>query len=243
MELIGKNEIKGAIELLLDFVGERYARFSQDVYLISARYHQIEKEKIRNIINRQDYELEISSIRASLLEIINSMEGLGEENFKKKRSADEIKDEIEKLERRFFKCRKTNSNIKSNQTRLREKNEIAREFGQIFIDYPELIEGFYATKEEGVISGISNRYKRVPDNSGIDFFESISTNDLGNFTKCCIVNALAEILYSGQLQMGDETRINKILDDLYPNSFQTVRISITRVSAEVEYFLNYQVNQ
>ncbi|MBK7871604.1 MAG: hypothetical protein IPJ74_13495 [Saprospiraceae bacterium] len=236
LDLIGQDELEETIALLLDFVSKRYARFSPEVYLISGRFSQVEKEKRQNTIPRSDYNLEINSIRKSLLEIINSLEGLGEENFKRKKEEKEIIAQIQELENRYFQCRKRAKSIQSNPTRLREKNEITRELSQIFIDYPELIQNYFGTNNEGIISGIANRYKRLPELPGIDFFESISKGDLGNFTKCCIANALAEILYSGQLRMGDDNRISKILDDLYPNSYQTVRLSITRVSAELDYF-------
>jgi hypothetical protein len=78
---------------------------------------------------------------------------------------------------------------------------------------------------------------------GIDFFESVIDVEMGNFTKCCIANALVEIIYTGQLHIQedhrtvpDNIRIARILDRLFPNSFQTVKLSITRVSAELDYF-------
>ena len=236
LNLIGQDELEETIALLLDFVSKHYARFSTEVYLISGRYSQVEKEKRQNAIPRSDYNLEINSIRKSLVDIINSMEGLGEDNFKQKKDKNEIIAQITALENRFFQCRKKAKCIQSNPTRLREKNDIARELSQIFIDYPDLIQNYYGTNNDGVITGIANRYKRLPELTGIDFFESISKIELGNFTKCCITNALAEILYSGQLRVGDEKRISKILDELYPNSYQTVRLSVLRVSAELDYF-------
>jgi len=237
MTLISKGEVNEVINLLLDFVNKHYARFAPEVYLISARFNQVEQENRLNTIPRNDYNLEMNSIRKSLIEIIQTMEGFNEENYKKKKSVQEVVAHLTELSSRFHQSRKKAKTIQSNPTRLREKNEISREIGQIFIDYPELIQQYYGVQDEGIISGIANRYKRLPELSGIDFFESISGNDLGNFTKCCIVNALAEILYTGQLRIGDDKRVSKVLDDLFPNSFQTVKLSITRVSAELDYFI------
>ena len=103
-------------------------------------------------------------------------------NYKKKKDKGEILALISELESRFNQCRKKAKTIQSNPTRLREKNEISREMGQVFLDYPKLIQSFYGTNSEGVITGIANHYKRLPELNGIDFFESISKNELGNFT-------------------------------------------------------------
>lgn len=235
--LISQGEVKEVIEILLDFVDKHYARFTPEVFLISSRFNQVEKEKRTGTIPRADLNIEMSSITRGLLEIIDSMEGLSESNYKKKESKEQVLVQIKDLQIRFDQCRKKAHAIQNNSTRLREKNEISRKMGDVFIDFPDLIQSFYGTQEEGIITGIANRYKKVPELSGIDFFESVPKNELGNFTKCCIVNALAEIIYSGQMRIGDEKRVEKILVDLFPNSYQTVKLSITRVSAELDYFL------
>lgn len=237
MTLISQGEVKKVIDTLLDFVDKYYARFATEVYLISSRFNQVEKENRMGTIPRSDYNIEMASIQKSLIDIINTLEGISDADYKKKKDKAEILALIEALEVRFSQSRKKAKTILSNPTRLREKNEISREMGQVFLDHPDLILRFYGTNDEGVITGIANRYKRLPELDGIDFFESVSKNDLGNFTKCCIVNAVAEILYTGQLRIGDDKRIAHILDDLFPRSYQTVKLSITRVSGELDYFL------
>ena len=235
--LIHQGEIQELLRILLDFVDKHYTRFASEIYLISSRYNQVLKEKRLGIIPISDYKLEINSITKNLLEIVNSLEGFEESNFKKKKSKEQVLDAISELDARFNLSRTKMKTIQSNPTRLREKNEIARELGEIFINHPELIQNFHKTTSEGIITGIANRYKRVPELSGIDFFETVASKDLGNFTKCSIVNALAEIIYTGQLMVGDDQRISKILDQLFQSSFQTVKLSITRVSGELDYFL------
>lgn len=237
MTLIRQGEIKETIDKLIEFVDQHYTRITPDVYLISARFNQISKENNLGTLPRNDFNLELNSITNSLLEIIGSIEGLKNENFKKKKSKEEVLALITELETRFNNSRRKAKTIQSNPTRLREKNDIARELGEIFINHSDLIQSFYGTKSEGIIIGIANRYKRIPEVNGIDFMESVAGNDLGNFTKCCIVNALAEIIYTGQLRIGDDQRMANILDILFPNSFQTVKLSITRVSAELDYFI------
>ena len=237
VDLISQGSLQDAINLLLQFTETHYTRFAPDIYLISSRFNQVSKEHRIGSIPRSDYNIEINSITNSLLEISLSFEGMEESSFKKKKTKEEVLKAISDLDNRYAQSRTKTKTIQSNPTRLREKNDIARELGEIFINHPEMIEEFLNTRSEGIITGIANRYKRIPDTTGISFFESIANQNLGNFTKCCIVNALAEIIYTGQLMIGDDKRISTILDQLFPNSFQTVRLSITRVSGELDYFL------
>lgn len=244
LTFIRKAEIEETINLLVDFVDKHYTRFATEVYLIANRYSRVTSEKNKGLLEHSDYQIEMNSITYSLLEIIDSIDSLKEENFKKKKNDKEVFSSILELEQRFNQARKKSKTIQSNQTRLREKNDIARELGEIFINHPDLIKSYRGTLSEGIIAGIANRYKRLPEISGIDFFESVAEPILGNFTKCSIANALVEIIYTGQLQtqedpklVPDNERIANILDKMFPSSFQTVKLSITRVSAELEYFL------
>jgi hypothetical protein len=195
------------------------------------------KEKRLGSIPREDFNLEMNSITHNLIQIIDSLEGQTETNYKPKKGKVAVLHTIRELEARFERSRKKAKTIQSNPTRLREKNDIVRELGEIFTNHPELIQDFTGTDSSAIITGIANKYKKVPDIEGIDFFESIIDKEMGNFTKCCIINAIAEIIYTGQLRIGDDQRIEKILLHLFPNSFQTVKLSITRVSAELDYFL------
>lgn len=237
IDLISKGNLQDAITLLLSFVEKHYTRAAPEIYLISSRFNQVSKDFRLGIIPRSDYNLEINSITKGLLDISSSFEGIDEDKYKKKKSKDEVFKLIKELDDRFNQSRTKAKTIQSNPTRLREKNEIAKELGEIFINHPELIKEFEGSNSEGIITGIANKYKRLPETTGIAFFESVAKPSLGNFTKCCIVNALAEIIYTGQLMIGDEQRITKILDLLFPDSFQTVKLSITRVSGELDYFL------
>ncbi|MEZ5040361.1 MAG: hypothetical protein R2828_10725 [Saprospiraceae bacterium] len=236
-KLISKGETKATIERLLEFVSTYYTRFAPEVLMISSRFNQINLERNRGTLPIDDYKIEMNSITYSLLQIIESIEGLTEDNFKKKKRKEDVIELVAELDKRFAQSRRNANTIKSNPTRLREKNDVARELGDIFINHPELIDDFYNTSSEGIITGIANKYKRVPEISAIDFFESVAKNISGNFTKCCIVNALAEIIYTGQLRFGDDERIYNLLDILNPNSAQTVEKNISRVNTELNYFL------
>lgn len=234
---ISRGETEATIKLLLEFVNTYYTRFAPEVLMISSRYNQVTDERNRGVLPMDDFKIEMNSITYSLLQIIDSIEGLTEENFKKKKSKLEILDQIKELELRFAKSRKKANAIKSNPTRLREKNDVARELGEVFINHPELIPDYFNSDSEGIITGIANKYKRVPEMEAIDFFESVAKNIKGNFTKCCIVNALAEIIYTGQLRFGDDERIYTLLDILHPDSAETVEKNISRVNTELNYFL------
>ncbi|MEL6191964.1 MAG: hypothetical protein AAFR66_07935, partial [Bacteroidota bacterium] len=51
------------------------------------------------------------------------------------------------------------------------------------------------------------------------------------------VNSLMELIYSGQLLVGDEERIDDLLDKLYPKSHHTVKQNIIRVNSELDYYM------
>ena len=237
-KLISEGETKATINKLLDFVDNYYTRFASEVIIISNRYNQISKELRLGTIPRTDYSQELQSINFGLLQIIDSIEGLEEKNFKKKKSKEEILNTIGILDARYDKSRKRSNNLKTNASRLREKNDIARELGEIFINHPAIIQDFHYTESDGIITGIANRYKRIPETESIGFFESVLKNVTSNFTKCCIINALGELIYTGQFLGGDEKRIEYILVTLYSNGSPTVRQNINRVFTELEYFIS-----
>lgn len=236
-KLFLNGELEEVIERLKVFIGKYYTRLASDVLLISSRFNQVTIEMGQNKIGREDYSLEMESIRAEALRIIRSVEELGLENYREKDNKEDLLKQIKAHQERFEKSRGRANKIRSNAVRLREKNSIARELGDIFISSPELIEDYYKTDQEGIITGIANRFKRVPESSSLAFFESVELNSLGNFTKCCVVNALMELIYSGQLLAGDEKRVDDLLDELYPKSHHTVKQNIIRVNSELDYYM------
>lgn len=235
--LISQGETGDAIALLVDFAEKYYTNFAEEIYVTSSRFKQVSKDNRMGVIPVSDYQREMNSITSSLFNLSNSLEGLSEANFKLKKTKDEIVKRIKELDNEFDESRKKSKTIQSNPSRLRQKNALARELGEIFISHPNLIQNYFNTSLEGIICGIAYRYKRIPELKAIDFFESVIAQDLGNFTKCCIVNALGELIYSGQLLVGDDRRITFILDQLFPGSYQTVKLSITKVSGELDYFI------
>lgn len=240
LKLTGENKIEETIEELLKFTDKYYTRFTPDVILISSRFKAIKTERLKGIIKSEDYRFEENSITDSLIQIITSLDGVEENIFKKKKNKKDVLVEIENLNSKFEDCRKDKTNIQSNHTRLREKNEIARDLGEIFMNHPELIKHYTKNKKatDGIIAGIANRYKRVPEASCIDFFERNLKNISGNFTKCCISNALAELIYSGQVWYEQDERIKRILVEIFPDSSPSVRQNVNRVYTEIDYFIS-----
>ena len=236
ISLIGQGEIKEAIDILLKFLDTYYARFAADVLQIASRYNQINKERNAGVLPQNDYSVEINSVRRSLIELVISIEGLSDSNYKVKKGQEEVKLEIQNLAQRFEECRKKSKSIQTTPTRLREKNEIGKKIGELFLSHPDLIDAYQESEDEGVIVGLANRFKVVPDTKAIDIFEGVYGNLTGNFSKGCIVNALAEVVYSG-LRIGDDTRIYKMLNTLSQNADEPLRRNIQRVEADLNYLL------
>ncbi|MBL7774535.1 MAG: hypothetical protein JNK89_00945 [Saprospiraceae bacterium] len=237
IQLIGKGEIKTVIDTLLQFLDSYYARFATDVLHISSRYNHITKERNAGILPPGDYNIELNSVSRSLIELVISIEGLNGSHYKTKKDVEAIREQVRELVCRYEECRKKAKTIQTIPTRLREKNEIGRKMGELFVSHPELIEAYRESGEEGVIVGLANRYRVVPDTDAIDIFESAVRNTTGNFSRGCIVNALAEIVYSGQIRIGDDARIFNLLSTLSQNADEPLLRNIQRVEADLNYLL------
>jgi hypothetical protein len=235
--LVRKGEVEDAINQLTEFVSEYHARFAKDVYLLSARFQLVKNERISGRMPIGDYQIEFNSITNSLWEIIKTLEDLDLDSYKKKKNQSDVEKEIMELAERYDHSRKKAKTIQTTPTRLREKNEICKKLVDIFINYPDLLSRFSNTENEGIIAGIANRFKIIPDTTGIDIFERVVNKISGNFPKVCIVNALAEIVYSGQIRFGDELRIYGILDLLSEGAVGPLDKNIQRVRSELDYFL------
>lgn len=232
-----QGDIQDAISELVKMASNVYTDFALQIYQLSARYSQVIKEHNSGTIPQEDFWREHNSITASLLNILETIEDFHKGSLKRKKTKEEVINEIRSLGERFAATRKKAMQIRSNPTRLREKNEIIDKLAQIFIQNIELIKEFEATDDEGIIAGIANRYKKLPDVDGIDFFENSIDKVVGNFTKSCIANALAEIIYTGQLRIGDDARIEDLLSSLSKDSAYAVLKNIEHVKAELYHFL------
>lgn len=237
LKLIGEGETKSAIDMLIGFIETYYARFATEVWLISSRYNQVMKEWIGGRLPLNDYQIELNSINKSILDIVNSVDDSDTGNFHVKKSIEEIQEAVLQLNERYENCRKKAKTIQTTVTRLREKNEIGRKLGELFINYPDLVDIYAETDREGIIIGLAIKFKIVPDTKAIDIFEGVVDKMTGNFSRGCIVNALAEVVYSGQLRIGDDARIYAILDLLLTNADEPLEKNIIRVKTDLDYLL------
>ena len=189
---------------------------------------------IRNgTISIQDHKIELNSITYGLLKLIESFNELNFDCIKPIQSPELIKKEIEKLAFEFDTCH----NIASNPSRLRMKNHLVQKISERLALIPNLIYSFQDSKNEGIISGISEKIKAYPDINDLDILEKIAHNATKNFTKGNIVNALAEIIYSGQLRLGDDSRIEYILTLLNNHPDIPLEKNIERARAALHFLI------
>ena len=118
------------------------------------------------------------------------------------------------------------------------KNDIAKSISENIIQFPGVISGFLPTNSNGIICGLSKKIQAVPEFGDLDLLELL-TGDIGsNFTKGCVTNAIAELVYSQKLQIGDDERIRKILNVLKQNSDVPLVKNIERVESALDYLIS-----
>ena len=231
--LISEGHIDQAISYLLRFSENFHTELNKDILHTSARYNYLWRDKANGIVSVQDYKLELNSIISGLLEITASIHEIDPKYLKKADSLSRIREEIEKLAEEFEGC----ENIKSAPTRLRMKNHLSRKISEKLMQMPSLIDALKSSNKEGIICGISDKIKQVPDNDDLDILEEIAKRTTKAFTKGKIVNALAEILYSGQIRIGDDERMSELLDFLRNEANVPLEKNIERVRAALHFMM------
>jgi len=126
---------------------------------------------------------------------------------------------------------------KITSARLRMKNDLLRKIGDKFIQRPTLVAKYENSGQEGILAGIALKIKMYPDYQDLDVLESLTEQASGNFARGAIVNALAELVYSGQLSIGDDRRVIGLLERLELNSDVPLQKNVERVRAALEYLL------
>ena len=143
-------------------------------------------------------------------------------------------EEIRRLEDSVEKTRQ----MSSVHSRLRLRNQIVSIIGVKFIQYPQLINHFKAPYSAAVLCGICRKIQRAPETGDIEFLQEAANSSHGNFTKGNIVNAIAEIIYSHQLQLNDDKRIHSILNILKVEADKPLEKNIERVEAALEFLMD-----
>lgn len=197
-----------------------------EIDLISSRFKSLHEHRNRNLISYEEGERELGKITLSLLNLLNTEP-------KGNKTTTTILEEIEELKQEWNAA----GNIKNNASRVREKNQVARKIMELLIQDPTNISDLLDTNNEGIISGIALKTKVVPDIEDIEILEQLSQKCIKNFSKGMIVNALAELIYSGQLRIGDEEKIENILTRIKTNCDLPLKKNIERVEVALDFLL------
>ena len=141
--------------------------------------------------------------------------------------------QIQELAQDYLKSRK----IQNNSARLREKNQIVRKICQLLIKNPELIEQLKISNNQGIISGIAYKVNVMPNVEDLKLLKELTFKTRSYYAKGHITNALGELVYSGQLRIGDDRLIEEILQDLKNESDLPLSKNIERVETALKYFV------
>jgi hypothetical protein len=230
---LSQGKIEEAIALLLEISNKYLLSFNKEIILISSRYNALKADKLKGLISTKEYSLELNLITDNLLEIISLLDQLDSSKIKEK-SNSELIEKIRELDKKFSEC----SAIKTTASRLRMKNDIAKSISENFIQHPEAIRAFLPTNSDGIICGWSKKIQSVPEFGDLDLLELSTGNVSSNFTKGCVTNAIAELIYAQKLQIGDDERIRIILNVLKQNSDVPLMKNIERVESALDYLIS-----
>jgi len=212
--LIAEGNLDKVLNKLLNFIEGVNTNVTKEVYLTSARYRTLELEKLRGAINPDDYTRECNSITLSLLEIIDSLSTSTPASLKEVPSQERIAAEIRELVKQFHEA----STIRSLPSRLRTIINTARLISEKLILWPELMKKYRGTKELAIICGIGRKVKMISNIEDLDIVESVVPNATTSIAKGFLINALAELIYSGQLRIGDDWRVKDLLTQMKNDS-------------------------
>lgn len=227
---IANGDVKKVIENILICVRQFAFPFNKEFYLLASRYKSLEKEKIQRTIQREDYQIEINTIVMSVLEILDSIE---ERNPNEVLQIQNPNSTLEKLVEGYNACKKINS----IPSKLRSKNQITRKIGEVFIQYPLLIQENLVNTPEGIINGICRKIIFNPSFQDVEILKLFAEQTDSDFTNGSIINALAEIIYNGKLSYGDEETIKNILQKIGTTNDIPLKKNVERVEAAFQYFI------
>lgn len=227
---IAHGNVRQVIDELIDFTDGSSTSMTTEIYHTAARFRQLEAEKLRGQIALQDYKLEFNSITLSLLEIIDTIQHSAVGTYQKVNPIDQVRKELGELSLEF----KETDKIKSLASNFRMKIHIARKMAEKLIPWANLIIEYKDTNDPAMICAIGRKIKIIPETKDLDIMESIVPNAKSNVTKGFLTNALAELIYAGQLRWGDEERIQEMLKVLQKNGDRVLLTNIERVQAALD---------
>jgi len=227
IEIISSGNTKQALKELQK--GREQLNFREKIELdtISARFNSLSQNIHNNLISFEEGQRESSRINAGLLTFLNS-KILQEDS-----TIDDTLSQISKLGEDFNHL----NQITNTASRLREKNQITRKICQYLIEEPHLQTQLLSTNNQGIISGLAFKIRTIPDVELLSILDKITSNAKSNFPKGNIVNAIAEIVYSGQMRMGDDVVITSILERLSIDADLPLKKNIERVEVALKYLI------
>lgn len=227
---ISHGNIRQVIEELIEFTEGSTSSMTKEIYHTAARYRQLESEKLKGQIALQDYKLEYNSITFTLLEIIDSIQHAAIGTYQQVCPIDQIKKELAVLSVQF----KETNGMRSLASNFRMKIHIARKMAEKLIPWPKLIHEYKGTKDEAMICAIARKVRTLAEVTDMDILETVVPNATTNLSKGFLTNALAELIYAGQLRWGDEERIQAMLDILGKDGDIVLRTNVARVQATLD---------
>lgn len=228
---VAKDEILEVFGRVMDFTQQQTFPYTREIHLLSARFHALQREQLGGTISFADAQREAGVIRRDLLELLDLVEGWLQAGVESELKDRPVEQEIKELIRAFEQA----DRIQSVPSRLRTKNDIARKMAERFLQRPHLISVYSHRKEDGLIAGIAGKVRLAPEMEDLDILEKLAAGAGGHFARGTIVNAVAEIIYSGQILIGDDRRILQLLETLSEAADAPLQKNIERVRASLEY--------
>lgn len=232
--LVQNNSLEEALELLLGYAREYRFPWSTEVRLMEARHTAVRLERIRNTISFSDAAREEAALQRDLLDFLNLIEKWMRAQPEKASDDEQVAVEIVQLSEEFD----TYTQIENIPSRLRLKNVAVQKISEKLMQNPELVNRFIQSGQAGIVAGIARKIQRAPGMNDLDILQQILLQPTGNFVRGNIVNALSEIIYSGQMRMGDDKIAFQLLDRMQESTDKPLQKNIERVRAALEYLLN-----
>lgn len=230
---ISFGNVGQVIEELIQFTEGSTSSMTTEIYLVSARYRSLESEKLRGGLDLKDYKLEFNSITLNLLEIIDAIQHASVGTFQQYCPKEKVREELEHLSKEFEET----DSMRSVPAMVRMKIYIARKMAEKIVPWPDLIKEYKGTTNQAMICAIGRKVKIVADTEDIEILASVAKNANNHISKGFLVNALMELIYAGQLQLGDEIVVYELLDILEKNGNTPLVKNVERVRAGLDFLM------
>ncbi|MCH5714700.1 hypothetical protein [Niabella hibiscisoli] len=176
--------------------------------------------------------MEINAINAAIYLVIDELYTLKFEQLGIK-SLPQILETIQLFEKEYAQA----DQVPYLPARLRLKNNAAKSIGVLLQSNPGLIQQVSANPSTAIICGICKKIQMNPESGDLNTIEKFTHPSLGMFTKGNIVNAITELIYFQTLSIGDDHRINVLLNNLKTNADQPLLKNIESAEAALQYLL------